>query len=275
MTPTGQGAGEPSSRRSPSSTVRTAALAGAALLAAGLGTVLFTGGHAGLRYGTVDASPRAERESAPPDAGGRPYPDSLRDDTPAPVVPAPRPSPTSGSPRERGAPAAPDRAGEAGRTDPAVTPKAGTGTAGPPEVGRPASAQPPSRPSRPADELERRVFELTNAARARYGCRPLRLDRRLRATARDHSRDMADRGSLAHRSSDGEKPWERSWEHGYFYYWSENLAHGERTAQQVLDVWMSDARSRADILDCGVEALGVGVAVRQGAPWWTQMFGFR
>ncbi|MGH3343498.1 MAG: CAP domain-containing protein [Carbonactinosporaceae bacterium] len=294
MTPTRHGACGPGRRRSPRAAVGTAAPAGTTLLvasllaalAAGLGTVVFTAGQAGPGYGTADTSHRALPASASPDAGGRSQPapsaaGRLHSSRPVPTSlpgpPAGSPAASGSRPLPRGGPAVSDRAGEASGTGPKISDpvggdRAAAPGAGPPPVGPTASAPPAGRP---AHKLERHLVELTSATRARRGCPPLRLDRRLLAAARDHSRDMAERGSLGHESSAGKKPWERSWQHGYFYYWSENLARGQRTAREVLDVWMSDARSRANLLDCGVDTFGVGVAVREGVPWWTVMFGFR
>jgi len=37
--------------------------------------------------------------------------------------------------------------------------------------------------------------------------------------------------------------------------------------------WMGSDGHRANIVNCSLGSLGVGVAIGSGGPWWTQLFG--
>jgi uncharacterized protein YkwD len=54
---------------------------------------------------------------------------------------------------------------------------------------------------------------------------------------------------------------------------AENIAQGQATPAAVMADWMASAGHRANILDCDLTTLGVGVAYGPGGPWWTQDFG--
>ena len=152
---------------------------------------------------------------------------------------------------------------------------------------RPSSAAPTTGAAPPDDEAEtpeptpdkRTQFEdevtrLTNAERAGAGCEPVRTDERLRTAARGHSDDMASRQYFSHTSPEGETPWERAEEVGYPSPSAENIAHGYPDAEAVVTAWMASEGHRANILNCGSRAVGVGVTLAgAGAPYWTQMFG--
>ena len=54
---------------------------------------------------------------------------------------------------------------------------------------------------------------------------------------------------------------------------AENIARGQQDAAEVMESWMTSAGHRANILNCSLTRLGVGVAQGSGGPWWTQLFG--
>ena len=122
---------------------------------------------------------------------------------------------------------------------------------------------------------EDEAVRLTNAQRAQHGCGPLRADSRLRTAARRHSADMHLRHYFEHNSLDGTGPWTRIKAAGYSMPGAENIAQGYPTAQTVVQGWMRSPGHRANILNCGLKAVGIGVEYGQGGPWWTQDFGYR
>ncbi|MET8867715.1 CAP domain-containing protein [Nonomuraea sp. NPDC004580] len=117
------------------------------------------------------------------------------------------------------------------------------------------------------------VVTLTNSARAKRGCGPLRVDAGLTRSARTHSLEMARAGELAHNSPDGSSPWDRMERAGYRWGAAENIGAGYSTAQEAVSGWMGSPDHRRNILDCRLKAIGVGVAAGPGGPWWTQDFG--
>jgi uncharacterized protein YkwD len=123
---------------------------------------------------------------------------------------------------------------------------------------------------------ENRVVALTNAQRKAHGCGALRIDSRLVQAARAHSADMVRRGYFSHTGADGSSFVTREINAGYPKKGpsAENIAWGFRTPQDVVTGWMNSAGHRANILNCGSVAVGVGLAYTAGgSAYWTQDFG--
>lgn len=125
------------------------------------------------------------------------------------------------------------------------------------------------------EAVEGEVFDLTNAERVANGCPALAADERLGRAARAHSEDMATRNYFDHTSKDGQDFVARLKAAGHPSPGAENIAAGQRTAEEVVRGWMASPGHRANILNCGLRALGVGMA-RGGAygVYWTQAFGW-
>ncbi len=118
------------------------------------------------------------------------------------------------------------------------------------------------------------MARLTNAARQEQGCGPLRIDEHLRKAARGHSDDMAAKGYFDHTSADGRSPWDRIKAAGYnSSMFAENIARGQATPDAVVKGWLNSPGHRANIMNCKLKAIGVGVHFGSGGPWWTQDFG--
>jgi uncharacterized protein YkwD len=150
-----------------------------------------------------------------------------------------------------------------------------TPTAAPPA---PAPAPPAPEPEAPpvppgADPAEADVLALTNAERAANGCGPLAWDDALAQVARLHSADMAARDYFDHTNPEGLSPFDRAAAAGTSAN-AENIAAGQGSAADVMASWMSSPGHRANILNCGLTRLGVGVG--HGGSYgitWTQLFG--
>jgi uncharacterized protein YkwD len=54
--------------------------------------------------------------------------------------------------------------------------------------------------------------------------------------------------------------------------WAENIARGQPTPPAVVDGWMNSPGHRANILNCRLTMVGIGVVRGAGGPWWTQVF---
>lgn len=123
---------------------------------------------------------------------------------------------------------------------------------------------------------EQRVIVIVNQRRSAAGCGPVRLDIQLRAAARGHSADMATNAYFSHTGVDGSSPWDRAKRAGYDSPSGENIAMGQRTAEDVMRAWMNSDGHRRNIVNCDSKAIGVGLRRnRAGTPYWTQMFGFQ
>ena len=164
----------------------------------------------------------------------------------APSAPAPVPTPPAPEPAPEPAPA------PAPEPEPAPAPQA---------------AAVPADPS-----AEGQVLALVNAERAAAGCGALVADADLAAVARGHSADMRDRGYFDHVTPEGLDPFDRAARAGLTAR-AENLAYGQPDPSAVMVAWMNSPGHRANILNCGLSRLGVGIAQGAGGPWWTQLFG--
>jgi uncharacterized protein YkwD len=125
-------------------------------------------------------------------------------------------------------------------------------------------------------QLETEVVRLTNVQRTAKGCPALKIDDRLIKAARAHSADMVAERFFDHVGSNGSTFVAREVAAGYPKRGAsaENIAWGYRTPQQLVTAWMKSPGHRANILNCGSIAVGVGVAYTSGgAPYWTQDFG--
>ena len=152
----------------------------------------------------------------------------------------------------------------------------------PAPTARPTTAPTPAPTIKPtaaptgstASAIEREVFDLVNAERARYGLSALTWADDLARVARGHSRDMIDRGFFDHTNPDGRSPFDRLRLAGISYRTAaENIAYGQRTPEAVMTAWMNSSGHRANILNASVKELGVGAAVSSGGTiYWTQMF---
>ena len=126
-----------------------------------------------------------------------------------------------------------------------------------------------------ASTLEAEVVTLTNNYRVANGCGALRIDTRLVAAARAHSTDMVAKDFFSHTGSNGSTFVQREVLAGYSTGASaENIAWGYRSAQDVVTGWINSPGHKANILNCGSVAVGVGLALKaDGTPYWTQDFG--
>ena len=122
---------------------------------------------------------------------------------------------------------------------------------------------------------EAQVLAIVNTERAKAGCKPLAFNAKLTAAARKHSTDMQNRNYFSHDTPEGVEFATRISNEGY--KWSgaaENIAKGQRNPQDVMASWMNSSGHRANILNCNLKDLGVGLASAPGkAKVWTQDFG--
>ncbi|MGP3959211.1 CAP domain-containing protein [Nonomuraea sp. 3N208] len=120
--------------------------------------------------------------------------------------------------------------------------------------------------------LENQVVKLTNAQRAKAGCKPLKHDVKLRVAAYGHSKDMVAKNYFDHTSPSGKDTGDRMKVAGFspVSSWGENIAYGQRTAAAVMEDWMSSPGHKRNILACSYTHIGVGY-VSSGS-YWTQVF---
>lgn len=132
----------------------------------------------------------------------------------------------------------------------------------------------------PADS----VLTAINAARAKAGCGPLRLNGKLVAAAKAHARAMAEQNFFGHAGKDGSRFSSRIAGQGYSYRTAaENIAAGQKSASQVVNSWLKSSGHRRNILNCRMTETGIALVYQaddrpiRGNPaplryYWVQVF---
>jgi uncharacterized protein YkwD len=135
-------------------------------------------------------------------------------------------------------------------------------------------SKPKSTPAPPTDNLSAALLAAHNAARAKAGRPPLRLDARLQDAALAQARDMAARGKLTHTGSDGSQFWQRITRAGYRYAQAaENIAMGYPDVKAVVAAWMADGPHRVNLLGPYRDIGAAGVQDKNGRWWWCADYG--
>ncbi len=116
-------------------------------------------------------------------------------------------------------------------------------------------------------ELEKETFQLINVEREKHGLQPVIWDETLHNIAREHSRDMQEKGYLFH-SPVGLTYAECC------YGGPGDYSHYSTTAEGIVDSWMSSPPHRAWLLDGRITEAAVGIARDEGF-WasWTFYYG--
>jgi uncharacterized protein YkwD len=134
----------------------------------------------------------------------------------------------------------------------------------------PTTTAPPGPTLTPALQ----VVVLVNQARAKASpaCPAIKVEVHLTEAAQAHSDDMAARDYFSHDTPEGVTFDERIKQAGYPRPGGENIAQGQRSAQEVMNAWMNSDGHRKNILNCSFTAIGVGVNTSKWT--WTQDFGY-
>jgi uncharacterized protein YkwD len=234
--------------------VAVAALAGATLAVStgvGLDRVL-------VPRLTGDSEPVSVRAQSDPETGQRPRAVTGTSSAPTPTSAAP-----AAGPEEESTPRMRALQGPRRKSSPSPTPTDEGGSGG-------GGTETPPGASGP----EGTVVSLTNEERAKAGCAALKVDDRLTTAARRHSADMAANNYFSHTSLNRDTFADRIKAAGYPQPGAENIAKGYPTAAAVMQGWMNSSGHRANILNCRLKAIGVGMADGPGGPLWTQDFGW-
>ena len=131
--------------------------------------------------------------------------------------------------------------------------------------------------------FKKRVYELVNQERKKAKLPPLHRNALLEKSAQRHSDDMNVKNYYDHNSLDGKTPNMRIKESGYLkdhqgYQTAENIAVGQNNPEEVMKGWMNSKGHRKNILNPGLEEIGVGVTKNTNnnlyaGYYWVQNFG--
>lgn len=117
----------------------------------------------------------------------------------------------------------------------------------------------------------RQVVALVNQERSALGLNALTLESTVSAAAQLRAEECAT--SFSHTRPNGSSCFTALQEMGIDYRGAaENIAYGQRTPQEVVNAWMNSDGHRKNILNGKYTEIGIGYAVINGTPYWSQFF---
>lgn len=118
------------------------------------------------------------------------------------------------------------------------------------------------------------VLKLVNAERKKAGLQPLTLSEKLTNIAYTKAKDMAEKNYFSHQSPTYGSPFDMLKQFGVsFSAAGENIAAGQKSAEEVMDSWMNSSGHKANILNANYTQLGVGFyRGGQYGTEWVQLF---
>ena len=123
--------------------------------------------------------------------------------------------------------------------------------------------------------IQFRMLDSVNALRRNAGVAMVQLDARLHAAAATHSRDMAVQNRPWLFGSDGSSPLDRARRVGFpGRLLGENISESFESETQTLAAWMTQADTRAVILEPRARFMGFAWYQEEGGKiWWTLNMG--
>ena len=119
--------------------------------------------------------------------------------------------------------------------------------------------------------IEQQVVDLVNKERAANGLKPLTIDWQVARVAEHKSQDMLNKNYFSHTSPTYGSPFDMLKSYGVTYRSAgENIAKGQRSAEEVVTAWMNSSGHRANILNASYTHIGVGYV--SNGHYWTQLF---
>jgi uncharacterized YkwD family protein len=118
------------------------------------------------------------------------------------------------------------------------------------------------------------ILKLVNQERQKAGVPALKLSTKLTEVANTKAKDMADKNYFSHESPTYGSPFEMLKKFGVNYsYAGENIAAGQKSAEEVMNSWMNSSGHKANILNKNYTELGVGFyRGGQYGTEWVQLF---
>ncbi len=133
-----------------------------------------------------------------------------------------------------------------------------------------AQASPAAQPE--PTQAQTGILTLTNRDRTAQGLQPLRWSPSLAAAAQAHAEAMAHARALSHQLPGEPNVAERTAKAGaHFQSVAENIAYGPSPAV-IEHEWMHSAPHRRNILDPGMNSIGVGLVSSGGTLWAVEDF---
>ncbi len=140
----------------------------------------------------------------------------------------------------------------------------------------PSAPSSPTTPVVPSDikNIETELVKLVNIERTKAGRPALTENSNLNNAAKLKSEDFITKNYFSHESPTYGSPFNMLSSLGITYTAAaENIASGQRSAEEVMRYWMNSPGHRANILSATYNQIGVGIARdKNGNLYWTQLF---
>ncbi|MEM9005604.1 MAG: matrixin family metalloprotease, partial [Cyanobacteria bacterium P01_F01_bin.86] len=134
------------------------------------------------------------------------------------------------------------------------------GSSNPSPNPNPSPAPSPNpNPQSETDRFDQAVLKLVNEERTDRGLNALKFNNNLDQAADKHAKDMAENDFFGHKGSNGSSLDNRIGATGYnAKVADQNIAGGQRSAQQVVNDWMNNPTTRNRLLNPNVTDMGLG-----------------
>lgn len=120
-------------------------------------------------------------------------------------------------------------------------------------------------------DYESEVLSLINSERAKNGLSALSIDSNVQKAAAVRANEITE--SFSHTRPNGTTCFTALAENGATYTKAgENIAYGQRSAQEVVNAWMNSEGHRKNILTPDFTKTGIGCVSVNGTLYWTQFF---
>ena len=141
-----------------------------------------------------------------------------------------------------------------------------------PGTTNPGTTKPGTQLPDASDDYALQVVELVNAERAKAGLSPLSLHNGAADAALVRAQEL--KRSFSHTRPDGSNCNTALDQAGISYRgYGENIAYGQRSAEEVMQGWMNSSGHRANILNRSFTSIGVGhYKDSSGTDYWCQLF---
>ena len=136
------------------------------------------------------------------------------------------------------------------------------------------SAEPGTEERQAESTQAEAILNLVNRERQKAGVPALTLSEKLTSIANTKAQDMADKNYFSHDSPTYGSPFDMLKHFGVSYSAAgENIAAGQKTAEEVMNSWMNSSGHKANILNKNYTQLGVGFyRGGQYGTEWVQLF---
>lgn len=119
------------------------------------------------------------------------------------------------------------------------------------------------------EEEAMKVYELVNKEREKLGFKTAQMDATLTKRAMQRAAECA--VNFSHTRPDGD-PFYTVLDNIYLHGCAENIAAGQKDAEEVMESWMNSEGHRKNLLNYGYSSIGVGCFEHNGVRYWVQLF---